>query len=198
MSQTLKRPMTADEFLEWDLLQPEGRHELVDGFPVPRHREAFGMTGAAMRHDDIVGNEFAHLWNQLRGHKCRRFTADIAVVTANGAVRRPDVGVRCPPFTDKMTAAPNTVLVVEVLSPSTQSTDIILRLEEYKRVATMRTIVLIDPDEPQVIVWTRATETWSSLPAIGLESVIEVDHPAIRLTLADIYEGLAFPPRLVT
>ena len=53
MSQTLKRPMTADEFLEWDLLQPDCRHEPVDGVPVAMTGT---MTGASGRHDSIVTN----------------------------------------------------------------------------------------------------------------------------------------------
>ena len=190
MSQTLPRPMTADEFLAWDTLQPDARHELIDGVPVAR-------AGATLRHDAILGNVFGHLWQQLRGQSCCVFSPSLALRMPNGNVRRADVGVRCPPFDSDALFAATPVLVVEVLSPLTRSVDLARKLEEYWSVPSMRFVLLIEPDMPQVTSWSRAEYCWVSRMFDGLDKVVPMTELALCLTLANIYEGLSFAPRLV-
>jgi Uma2 family endonuclease len=110
--ETLRR-MTEDEFFAWQERQ-DNRCEFVDGFPVQM------MSGASRRHDQIVVNILAELRSQLRGGPCRPFTADTAVRTAAGRLRRPDVGV-VRALHDRAFVADRPRLVVEVLSPSTTS-----------------------------------------------------------------------------
>ena len=47
MAQTAQKPMTIDEFLDWQLLQDKN-YELVDGIPVLPLKS---MTGATQRHE---------------------------------------------------------------------------------------------------------------------------------------------------
>jgi Uma2 family endonuclease len=184
--------MSADTFLEWDLTAPDHRHELVDG--VPR-----AMTGANQRHDRVVVNVLVDLGARLRAGPCRPFTADVAVKIPNGNVRRPDIGIRCGPDDERATfAAPR--MVVEVLSRSTQSVDRARKLEEYKSVPGLDHILLIDPETPEVLLWTRdASGTWGHAVMSGLEATLPLPALGIALRLADIYDGLTFrrPPRLV-
>ena len=88
MSEHAIRRMTADEFLDWGLSQPL-RYELVDGVPV-------AMAGEKRRHDQIVANVHGMLFNALRGHACRHFTADTAVRIQSGTLRRPDAAPYSP------------------------------------------------------------------------------------------------------
>ena len=55
MAQTAQKPMTIDEFLDWQSLQDKN-YELVDGIPVLPLKS---MTGATQRHDRIVVNFLA-------------------------------------------------------------------------------------------------------------------------------------------
>jgi Uma2 family endonuclease len=193
MSEGAAIRMSADEFLEWDLTAPDHRHELVDG--VPR-----AMTGASGRHDVVVVNVLTFLRSGLRGGPCLPSTADIAVKIPNGNVRRPDVAVRCTPMDDRTThASPR--LVVEVLSPSTRSVDRARTLEEYKSVAGLAHILLIDPDVPEVMLWScNNAGVWSHAVVAGLGAVVPLPALGVALPLADIYDGLTFrpSPRLVT
>ena len=50
MAQTAQKPMTIDEFLDWQSLQDKN-YELVDGIPVLPLKS---ITGATQRHDRIV------------------------------------------------------------------------------------------------------------------------------------------------
>ncbi len=190
MSQTLPRPMTADEFLAWDTLQPDCRHELIDGVPV-------AMTGARQQHDAVMANVFGVIWQQLRGKSCRVFSPDVALRMPNGNVRRPDVGVHCPPFDSNALFAATPVLVVEVLSPSTRSVDLARKLGEYWSVPSMRFVLLIEPNVPQVTFWWRTEHFWDSRVFEDLDATVQMTELTLHLALVDIYEGLSFAPRLV-
>lgn len=185
MSQSALRRMTAEDFLEWDLRQPDGRHELIDGVPV-------AMTGARRRHDRIVVNAVAELRTRLRGGPCVPFTADTAVRIPGGNVRRPDVGVTCGPDDDDLTYAAAPRLVIEVLSPSTRAFDRMRKVEEYKTVAGLDYILLVDADAPEVILWSRdAAGGWASTVIAGAEAAIDLPALGVTLPLADLYAGLA-------
>ncbi len=181
------RLMGANEFLEWCTFQ-EGRYELVSGVPV-------AMAGAKQAHDLIVVNAVALLRPALRGRPCRPFTADFAVRIPAGNVRRPDVGVDCGPFEPERLDASDPRLVIEVLSPSTRTFDMIGKLRDYQSVPALSHIILIDPEEPRVQHWSRdAGGVWSGSAAEGLEAVIDLPDLGIRLALSDLYEGLTFRP----
>jgi Uma2 family endonuclease len=151
MRQSALHRLSADEFLEWDLPQPDGRHELIDGVPV-------AMTGVKRHHDSIVVNTVVALRTRLRNGPCQPLTADIAVLIPSGNVRRPDVTVQCEPlqcgpFNEAATHTENPVVLIELLSLSTRPFDLARKLEEYKSVADLRHILLIDSDFAEVIVW---------------------------------------------
>ena len=193
MSQQATHRMSTDEFLAWSPYQ-EDRHELIDGVPV-------AMTGATRRHDHIVMNVHALLVPQLRGHRCRSFSADTAVRIPAGNVRRPDAGIDCGPFDETATWAGAPFLVVEVLSPSTQAFDLLGKLEEYKTVPSLTHIVLIDPGTPRAHHWSRGADgVWAYTVAEALAAIISLPELPGILDLATVYEGLTFRsgPRLVS
>jgi Uma2 family endonuclease len=204
MSEGAIRRMTADEFLEWDLTAPDCRHELVDGVPVPQHGwrpdAPTAMTGANRRHDRVVMNTQLALGNRLRGSPCAPFSADVAIRIPNGQIRRPDVGVDCGEVDQGATFSDAPRLLVEVLSPSTRAFDRVRKLEEYKSLPSLAHILLIDPDGPKALLWSRDTDgLWTHVVLSGLEATAELTALGVSLPLADLYEGLTFQrsPRLV-
>ena len=188
MSQHATRRMSTDEFLEWCQFQ-EQKFELVDGVPV-------AMAGAKRAHDRIVVNVIRSLGNQLEGNPCQPFTDDTAVRIPNGNTRRPDVGIDCGSFEPEALAVDSPRLVIEVLSPTTRTFDMFDKLEEYKTVAGLAHIVLIDPDVPQAIHWWRdPTGDWQHTKHEGLAAEIVIQDPAVTLALGTLYSGLTFRPR---
>ncbi|MBI1251068.1 MAG: Uma2 family endonuclease [Alphaproteobacteria bacterium] len=182
----VRRLMSAEEFLDWRQDKP-GRWELVNGAPIQM------MAGAQQKHDDIVVNLIQALGPKLKGGPCRVRTADIAVETARN-IRQPDVTIDCGPRDRNALISRAPTVVFEVLSPSTRTFDQLRKVDEYKAVGTMRAVVLIDPDRPRVLLWSRASEddAWTDVELIGLDAVLGLDAVKASLPLSDIYEDVAF------
>ena len=180
------REMTADEFLVWNLSQ-DRRYELVDGFPVPLR----AMAGATNSHDQIVVNIIAALRDQLRGTGCRPTTPDTGLRTSIKRVRRPDVTIECAPPDPKSLESRNPIAAFEVLSPTTRKHDRTVKLAEYMRHPALRTIVHIDPDVMDVVVYRREPDgSWLPQSLDQPEQAIECQGTAARLSLAQIYEDV--------
>jgi len=74
-------------------------------------------------------------------------------------------------------------------------------LEDYNSVTGLAHILLIDPDVPEVMLWScDSAGVWSHAVVAGLEEVVPSPALGVTLPLADIYDGLTFrpAPRLVT
>ena len=188
MSDQAVQRMSADEFLDWCLYQEE-RYELVDGIPQAR-------TGAKRVHDQVLVNAHGILYNQMRGHRCRAFSPDTAVRIPAGGIRRPDAGIDCGAFNPTDTWADAPFLVIEILSPSTRTFDLFDKLDEYKSVSSLKHIVLIDPEMPEVRHWFRdADGDWSHRVLTGLDAAIQLPELPVTLDLATLYEGVTFRPK---
>jgi Uma2 family endonuclease len=183
-----EQTMTVEEFLQWNLLQDQ-RYELVDGHPVPLR----AMAGASGQHDEIVVNLIALLRNQLRGSPCRPRTADTAVRTKIKGVRRPDVTIECAPLERNSLEAQKPIAVFEVLSPTTRKIDRSVKLQEYRRHPSIRTIVHIDPDTMDVIVFSKTvTSDWDDARFQKPNDTICIMDTPAELKLSAIYEDVTF------
>jgi Uma2 family endonuclease len=195
MADARRREMTVEEFLQWNLSQDQ-RYELVDGHPVPL-RPAQMMAGATDQHDTITVNLIAELRQQLRGSPCRPKSADTAVRTKIKGVRRPDVTIECAPVEKGSLEARNPVAVFEVLSPTTRKSDRIIKLQEYFRHPTLHTIVYIDPDELDVVVFTRTVDgAWIETRLEYSEDVLALPGFSVSIPLAAIYDGVPVARRV--
>jgi Uma2 family endonuclease len=106
MNIALKRPWTAEQFLDWAARQ-EGRYEF-DGMQI------VDMNGGNARHNRMTLNIHAALRSRLRGTPCSFFGPDLAVRTVGEKVRCPDALITCTKFTDTERVAPGVVVVFEV------------------------------------------------------------------------------------
>src|SRR5262249_41192401 len=114
MPSAAEKLMSLEEFLAWERQQPD-RHEF-DGFAV------IAMTGASLPHVVITMNLAFALRQALRGTGCRPFSNDAKVI-AGRAIRYPDVVVTRRSYADTDDIVPEPVLIIEVLSPTTEHVD---------------------------------------------------------------------------
>ena len=150
-----KESYTFADCLTWPVNE---RIELIDG-------EAVMMSLPSTVHQKISGELFRQLANFLEGKKCEVFSAPFGVrlFEKDGdspenvdTMVEPDISVICD--RDKLDrhgckGAPD--LIVEILSPSTQRRDRLIKLELYQR-AGVREYWLVSPEEQtvQVLLFT--------------------------------------------
>ena len=186
MGQRAITSMTADEFFAWQEMQDE-LYELVDGMPLQM------MSGTENRHDDITVNLIIEVGNKLRGKPCKPATQDTAVKISEGRIRRPDMTIKCGPSREKTFVALDPRAVFEVLSPSTRGFDQSKKLEEYKSVASLSHIILIDADSAELIAYQRdASRAWVARTRSGLAEVLEFADLGFSLSLDEIYRDVTF------
>jgi Uma2 family endonuclease len=193
MADPAAKPWTVEQFFEWQSAQTE-RYELVGGVQVRM------TAGARNVHDDIVMNLLAEFRGQLRGSGCRPFTGDSSIETLPGQIRRSDVGLDCGRRDPDAFKAALPRVVVEVLSPSTRDFDTFEKLAEYKQVDSLETIMVVEPNAPEVVVWSRdMSRAWLRRIVEGLDQTVSLPAIEVVLPLTEIYDGVVFParPRLV-
>lgn len=110
MSNTAANLMSLEDFLLWEREQPE-RYEYAGGV-------ATMITGGSLDHEPLDGVAAI----RLRGGPCRAFRGDTKIVAAE-LVRYPDLSVTCTPVRGADDTVLEPVLVIEVVSPSTERED---------------------------------------------------------------------------
>lgn len=141
-----------------DYLQLEthsrAKHEYFDG-------EIFAMAGATDAHITIAGNLFADLRSHLRGSGCRVFISDMkARIVQRNRFFYPDILVTCDPRdteTDTYKCFPK--LIVEVLSPSTESFDRGDKFHDYQTLDSLQEYVLINTQHRRVEIFRRHADS---------------------------------------
>jgi Uma2 family endonuclease len=127
----------------------EVRHEFING-------EAFAMAGGTPRHGALAATLARLLGNALAGKRCQPFSSDVRVqVERTGASFYPDLSVVC----GKLERAPNDphaltnpVVLVEVLSETSEAYDRGVKASHYRRLPSLREYVLVSQDLHRVEV----------------------------------------------
>ena len=140
------------DYLTWP---DDARYELIDG-------EAFLMAPAPLiEHQEVAGDVYHQLRNQLDGKPCRPYIApvDVRLPRADEAdaaidtVVQPDVLVVCDPAKiDRRGVRGAPDWLVEVLSPSTAAHDQIAKRRTYER-AGVREYWLVHPGDRTLTVY---------------------------------------------
>jgi Uma2 family endonuclease len=139
------RRISVEEFLDMDF--GGAKAELEDGL-------IYMMAGGSEMHARVAANIMIYLGSRLRGSGCRPYGSGFATRTAERTIRFPDVTVYCndpsAPGNECKQLLGDPQVVVEILSPSTSSYDQKIKLEEYRALAGVQEIVLVDPQTERV------------------------------------------------
>jgi Uma2 family endonuclease len=131
------------------------KHEWLDGV-------VYAMSGGTPDHAGLAAAIVGELRNQLRGKRCRVYTSDLKVrVLATGLSTYADVSVICGELevdpSDK-NAATNPVVLVEVLSDSTEAYDRGEKFGHYRRIPSLAEYVLVSQRSPKIEVFRKNEE----------------------------------------
>lgn len=190
----LQKPfLTPEQYLEIER-RADVKSEYLSG-------QMFQMAGGSPDHALITGNLIGELRAQLKGRPCRAYSSDLRVTIMPMGLRTyPDVTVLCgePHFHPlDLDSLINPTVIVEVLSPSTESYDRGEKFAHYRRLASLQEYILVSQERIRVERFVRQENgawlmTEFSLPteALPLESL------GVSIPLTEIYDKIQFSPTL--
>lgn len=192
----MKTRYSSAEYLELER-QAETRHEYVDG-------EIYEMAGASQRHNRISVNMVRLLDNQLLERDCNVYGSDMRVkITATEKYTYPDVVAVCGEefFEDKNEdTLLNPMLIVEVLSKSTEAYDRGGKFEYYQTIESFQEYVLIAQEPFRVEQFVRKdTSIWTYFEFRKPDDVVKLNSINCELSLKDIYHKIQqkFPKEII-
>lgn len=154
--------------------------------------EIFAMAGGSRRHNSITGNIFASLYAKLTHAPCRPFLSDQRIrISQLDLGTYPDLSVVCGELEgDKVDpeAITNPRVLVEVLSPSTESYDRGKKFDFYRQIDSLEEYVLVSQQEPIVERFKRQPNgDWLMTVYKGMEATLNLTSIQTDLPLQDIY-----------
>ena len=181
-----KEYVSPEEYLRRERESLE-KHEYFDG-------EIFLMAGASDRHNTISMNTSSELHQKLKKRPCKVYQSDMRVyIPKTGLFTYPDVTVVCgkPEFLpdEKLDTLTNPVLIVEVLSDSTENYDKGVKFDNYRSLESVREYVLISQNAKRVTRYTKqANGDWILSDFIGENTEIALSSIKCSLRMEDIYD----------
>ena len=156
-----------------------------------------GRSSSNWAHNLIAGNIVAELYTRLKSRECFVFANQmrVSIPTANSYFY-PDVGVVCeePRFEDDLfDILLNPIVVVEVLSPSTEAYDRGDKFAHYRQLQSLQEYILVSQDKVRVDHYVRHTTQWILTDFQTLEQHLPLTSIQCELPLQEIYENVPFP-----
>ena len=155
------------------------------------------MAGASPDHNTIAVNLAGEIRSQLRDRPCRVFVSDIRVlVSPTGLYTYPDVVALCGKLQfedDKRDTLLNPTVIVEVLSPTTESYDRGRKFAQYRLLESLREYVMVAQDQVLVERYTRHGEEWLLTVLSDLDATLRLTSIGCEVSLREIYAKVEFP-----
>ena len=175
--------MTVPEFLKWSGAQGDDRYELVDG-------KVVAMAGDSVRHNRTKSSAWRALEDAARnaGLPCRAYVDGVGVPVGERTLRIPDVMLHCgsEPAPDALTIA-DPILVVEVVSPSSERDDIRDKIVDYFAVDSIRHYLIVF-SEKRIVLHHRRGGDGEIRTAIVHDGDLTLDPPGITVAVRDLLE----------
>lgn len=180
---------TLEEYLALEE-KAEYKHEYRNGKIVT-------MTGGTINHNQIAENVYANFKFALKGQKYRVLIGDVRLwIPRYNQYTYPDVMVISgEPIYDRKgnTTITNPLLIMEVLSQSTQDYDRGTKFNYYRSIPELREIILIDQYNFQIEQFSKNNQgQWMLTEYEGEEETISIESLNLQLNITDIYEPVTF------
>jgi Uma2 family endonuclease len=174
--------MTYEEYLALET-SSELKHEYVNGV-------VYAMSGGTPEHARLATSMSYQLSRALAGRPCVVFSADGRVrIAATGRSTYPDLSVVCGRLeraSDDPDAIANPVVLVEVLSDTTERSDRGDKFAHYRQIPSLQEYVLISQHTRRVEVFHRANEGWLMTEAVAGSSVT-LSSIGVTIAVDDLY-----------
>lgn len=185
MTDAAQRRMTLAEFLDWDD-GTDTRYELIVGVPV-------AMAPPMRAHATIAGNLIAALKTRLKPPCQTLVEAGLVPEGGRRTYLQADIAVACTPGSPQDQYISDPVVIIEILSPSTERHDRGFKLPIYRNLPSVREIALVSSTSRHVELWHRTSDSWQVQDLVG-GAVADFASVGANVPLAEIYDGVALAP----
>ncbi len=189
--ENIEKNYTIEEYLALEDASVE-KHEFYNG-------KIIKMSGAKPNHNIIAANIITALNNALEKKEKEYFvlTSDSKIYNPRlNSFLYPDAVVICETielYPGSATVITNPLLIVEVLSPSTEEHDRTGKFYDYKLIPSFKEYVLVWQTIPSVTASYKIGErTWQDTEAEGLDSAVYLQSIDCTIDLKKIYRGIKF------
>jgi Uma2 family endonuclease len=188
-SAAIKQRFTPAQYLAMER-KSEVKHEYYQG-------EIFAMAGASREHILVALNVARSLSDRLEGRPWETYISEMRVlIDETGLYCYPDVSVACgePRFEDaEVDTLLNPTVIVEVLSPSTESYDRGKKFSHYRKIPSLREYLLISQDAVLVERFSRQDDQWVLTEWTKLDDNVQLDSIGCSVPMREIYKRVVFP-----
>jgi Uma2 family endonuclease len=189
MSTQPKKRLTIEEYIELDK-NSEERFEYFDG-------EVFNMSGVHPNHSRLELRLARLLGEQIEKRGCTVFSSNLRIkVPSMPPYRYPDLSALCskPEFEEHsgLLCLTNPVVLVEILSPSTEAFDRGEKFTHYKSIASFREYLLIAQNKKNVTHYLKQSERAWLQTEYSAGEVLQIASLECELDVDALYNGINF------
>ncbi|MBI5589943.1 MAG: Uma2 family endonuclease [Deltaproteobacteria bacterium] len=157
--------------------------------------DVFAMAGGSEAHNLIAGNTYAGLHAQFRLRPCRVYPSDMRVkISQTSLYTYPDISIVCGQSQfedDHRDTLLNPTVIIEVLSPSTESYDRGKKFQNYRMIASLQEYLLISQDARHIEHYVRQSDhNWLLSEVSAMDDVIFMPSVESKLAVSDVYEKI--------
>jgi Uma2 family endonuclease len=177
--------LTEEQYLELERLA-ETKSEFHDG-------QMFAMAGGTLNHS-LLSTTICSLLREQAPKGCRTLNSDMRIkIEQSGLYTYPDGSVIWgePKFLgNRRDVILNPMLIVEVLSPSTEDYDRGKKFESYRTIASFQEYLVVHQDRRHVEHYSKQDDgSWVLREYLGAEGPVLVGRLGVRIELAELYES---------
>lgn len=192
MLKTNKKYISVEEYFELEETAEHGS-EYYCG-------DVYAMAGGTPNHNRITVNLVGLLNSQFMGGPCEAFASDLRVqVEKDFHYTYPDVAVVCGELRlleGRSDTIVNPVVIIEVLSESTQDYDRGTKFTAYRSIDTLTDYILVDPDTVHIEYFSKESDgTWRLREYFSTEEVVNIESIQVMAPAKEIYERVALIPK---
>jgi len=178
--------ITTEEYLRTER-ESDTKSEYLNG-------DIFSMAGASRAHNQITSNLVVALAGRLSERPCSVYVSDMKVRTKTRETDKysyPDVVVTCGDESfedDNSDVLLNPLVIIEVLSESTEAYDRGLKFFHYQLIPSLRDYLLVNQDYCRVEHYQRRDDNqWVYSEYHDLEDKVEISTLNCSVSITEIY-----------
>ena len=180
--------LSAEDYLAAEL-QADVKHEFDNGYVA-------SMVGASRAHNLIALTVASEIKQHLKGKPCRCYMSDMKVriqTRGNDQFYYPDVMVSCDEHPPSEYYEVNPILIVEVLSPTSETRDKLEKLAAYSSLSSLVEYLTIAQDRVEIGCYTMG-EGKTHLTRYADGDTVELASIGLSLPVMTIYADVAGKP----